>query len=137
MDQDNIDTTNLLSYDSFASSDNWTDHVKWQGSQTACSALNQPIECERNYAESTPTIRCVSMFNKFKPPCLLFQDGRESLPTTNSLLSTGHHDAASSSLLFSHSRRSQAHLLGHIPLLVCQRHFPYSIKSISCNFWTS
>ena len=43
MDQD-VDTINHLSYDSFTSPDQWIDHVKWQGSQTACSALNQLIK---------------------------------------------------------------------------------------------
>ena len=44
MHQDNSDTINYLSYDSFTPPDKWIDHVKWQGSQTACSALNQLIK---------------------------------------------------------------------------------------------
>lgn len=48
MDQDYTDT---LSSNSF---DRWSDSVKWQGSQTACPALNQLIKNET--AEETPRI---------------------------------------------------------------------------------
>ncbi|KAF8154795.1 hypothetical protein B0H34DRAFT_717890 [Crassisporium funariophilum] len=43
MDQDPLDA-NIPSYTSFAASEPSTDHVKWQGSQTACQALNQLIQ---------------------------------------------------------------------------------------------
>ncbi|KAF8811225.1 hypothetical protein BYT27DRAFT_7240395 [Phlegmacium glaucopus] len=91
MDQDHIDTPNVLSYNS----DKWTDHVKWQGSQTACSALNQLIRNET--AQEAPRI---SGWQRVS-----------SSDQLSNLHSTDHRGTASnSSLLSSHSRPSSSKL---------------------------
>lgn len=70
------------------------------------------IEYERNYyAGSTKNLRCVSMFIYLHQIFMFFVPEWQrvsSYDQLSSLLSTGHHDTASSSLLSSHSRPSSS-----------------------------
>ena len=118
------------------------------------------IECERNCAGSTTTLRYVSIFNFYltsHQTCILFfcsQDGREFLPTTSSLAFIRLPTRALppihpySPRILDLLHQSQAHLLGLIPVLVYQKHerlpqssmifqSPCSIRPTLWSFWTS
>ena len=104
MDQDN---------ESFTSTDKWSDHVKWQGSQTACSALNQLIKSSVNEtaleAPRTTGVWACSIVASNLYSVSFFVLGWQrasSYDQLSSFSSTSHHDTESSSLLSSHSRTS-------------------------------